>query len=408
MEVKHIMKIVLCPNNKCSAPIRLSEGSFVGGVNDKGGIIIECDKCKTIFGSKLKNPTDASGILLGGKVIDRWTDDLPDDITRTYSVSEKDLDEINTSMVFGYEKPPKIQFSSAKIPVFVNGKNNFEDIALKELSKRRKEIDTQYKVFLNHYVKNRDTAEKSFIVINYDYDGVKHKAIFAKQIDSEADLNCDNLYLIYHSNVDLEFQIDGIYTRNDSLLFLERFLNRWRYTAEEVLLVVPFIGFNYKNSEEALYQLWNWLEVNIDVSKTKLITRKGTFKLFKQAQDNSGILFEELVKLGLLEPLIEKMNQKDTKYFQQSHAKYYVGVYEDYVEVLSGSFNIHEGKYFENITFKRYNKDFFDHRYLHMFKDFKYIDKSDGEIVHFMLVDEKVNENYVMNSKEFFKKEFES
>ena len=122
--------------------------------------------------------------------------------------------------------------------------------------------------------------------------------------------------------------------------------------------------------------------------------------MFKKAQDNSGIPFDELVKLGLLEPLIDKMNQKDTAYFQKSHAKYYVGVYDDYVEVLSGSFNIHQGQYFENINFKRYDKEFFKERYLHMFKDFQYADNDEKERVHHMTLGTEDDKNYLIGINE--------
>lgn len=401
MEVKHLMKIVICPNDKCKSPIRLSEGKFVGGFNDNGGIIIECNSCKTVFPCQLKNPNDASRIVNNGKLLDSWIDDLPNHIGTKYEISSKDLTKIETSIVFGYEKHPKPIWEPSSLPLFEIDGVNFEEISKKELHKNSHKITTNYKAYFNMYVKGSST-EKSFVILNYDYNGIKYKAVFAKQIDSENDLNIDNLYLVYHSEINLEYHVDGIYTRDQLLVFLERFLNRWRYSANEVLIVVPFIGFNYKNSEEALYELWNWLEINVDISKTNLITRKGTFNLFKKAQDNSGIPFEDLVKFGLLEPLIEKMNKKDTTYFQKSHAKYYVGVYENYVEVLSGSFNIHQGKYFENINFRKYEKEFFKKRYLHMFKDFEYTEKESDETVHYMTLGTENDKNYLIGLNELF------
>ena len=402
MEVKHQIKIVICPNYKCKSPIRLSEGKFIGDVNDKGGIIIECDSCNTVFPCRLKNPNDASGIIKNGKQLDSWTEDLPQYIETKYGVTSETLDTIETSMVFGYEKPPKPIWEQSASPIFETNDINYEVIVKQELDKNKKVITDNYNAYFNLYVKGRHSSKKSFVLINYDYQGTKHKAVFAKQIDSESDLNIENLYLIYHSGINLEHQVDGIYTRDHLLVFLERFLNRWRYSANEVLLVVPFIGFNYKNSEEALYQLWNWLEINVDILKTNLITRKGTFNLFKKVQDNSGIPFEELVKLGLLEPLIDKMSQKDTAYFQKSHAKYYVGVYENYVEVLSGSFNIHQGQYFENINFRKYDKDFFKQRYLHMFKNFEYAGNDANETVHCMTLGTENNKNYLIGINELF------
>lgn len=394
------MKIVICPNTECKTPIRLSEGKFVGGFNDKGGIIIECESCNTIFPCKLSNAKDASGILKNGKRLDVWTDEMPSDIASKYGVSEDTLDTLEMSVVFGYEKPPKVSWDASMTPLFTANGINYEVQAKAELVRNKQTITDNYKAYFNWYVKGKDTAEKSFVIINYELRGIKYKAVFAKQIDTENDLTIESLYLVHHSEINLEYTVDGIYTRNQLIVFLERFLNRWRYTAKEVLLVVPFIGFNYKNSEEALYQLWNWLEINVDISKTNLITRKGTFNLFKKAQDNSGIPFEELVKLGLLEPLAEKMIQKDTEYFQKSHAKYYVGVYENYVEILSGSFNIHTGTYFENVSFKRYDKDFFKERYLHMFNDFNYSDTAKDEMVHYMTLGTDDNKNYVISLSE--------
>ena len=399
MEFNHKMKIIICPNTKCKTAIRLSEGHFVGGINDKGGIIIECERCNNIFPCKLNNPKDASGILKNGKKLDTWIDEMPSDIANKYGVSADTLDTLDTSLVFGYEPPPKCTWEASSSPLFSANGINFESQAKAALVRNKKIISDNYKTYLNFYVKSAIT-EKSFVIINYESQGTKYKAVFAKQIDTENDLNIENLYLVHHSEVDLDYTVDGIYTRDQLIVFLERFLNRWRYSTKEVLLVVPFIGFNYKNSEEALSQLWNWLEINVDISKTNLITRRGTFNLLKKAQDNSGIPFDELVKLGLLEPLAEKMIQKNTEYFQKSHAKYYVGVYDNYVEVLSGSFNIHTGTYFENITFKKYDKDFFKERYLHMFNNFQYSDTTKDELVHYMRLGTDDNKNYVINLSE--------
>jgi hypothetical protein len=149
---------------------------------------------------------------------------------------------------------------------------------------------------------------------------------------------------------------------------------------------VPFIGYHYKNSQEALTELWNWLEININVDKTNLITRKGTFNLFKNAQDSTGIPYDLLVEWGLLEPLIESMDSGEMPFYQRSHAKYYVGVFNDKVEVLSGSFNIHKGPSFENLNFREYSKDFFEKRYLHMFDDFSYSEKIKDDYVHYMTI----------------------
>jgi hypothetical protein len=299
MEVKNTMYIVKCPETSCKNPVRLNQGSFVGGINDPGGIIIECAKCGKIFPCFLKNPKDASGIISGGEKLDDWIDNFPSYLEGKYKITKEDLLSIERAVIFDYEKPPKVIWKPSDFPVFLKDDNNLELQAEIYLKKHLKKIQSNYDVYKNWYVKGRATASKSFVILNYEFLGAPYKAVFAKLVDSENDLNTDNLYLIYHTSANLEEHIDGIYTRDQSLIFLERLLNRWRYTANEVLLVVPFIGFHYKNSEDALLNLWNWLKVNIDIEKTNLITRKGTFNLFKKAQDGTGIPFEELVEWGL-------------------------------------------------------------------------------------------------------------
>lgn len=393
MEVTHNMYIVKCKNSECDNLIRLNEGKFVGRINDKGGIVIQCNKCDAIFPCSLKNPYDASGISSGGQILEKWTDNFPPQFELKFNIKESDIDVIERLLVFGYEKPPKVLWSPSETCTYGTEETNFEELSFNALNSKSEIIDRNYRTYYNHYVKGGSSAKKSFVIIHYDYNNIEYQAVFAKEIDSENDLNRNNLYLINHSRVNFIKQIDGIFTKTQCLGFLERFLNRWKYTANEVLLVVPFIGYHYKNSQEALTELWNWLEININVDKTNLITRKGTFNLFKKAQDSTGIPYDLLVEWGLLEPLIESMNNGEMPFYQRSHAKYYVGVFKDKVEVLSGSFNIHKGPSFENLNFRKYSKDFFKKRFLHMFNDFSYSEEIKDDYVHYMIIGSKNDTN---------------
>lgn len=404
MDVQYTMHVVKCPN--CGNPIRLNIGKYVGGINDNGGAVLQCSECGRRFPCSMKNPTDLSTVSKGGEILETWDDDYPNYLNDKYRIFEGELLTAERAVVFGYEKLEKVIWHPSPVsPMYAYKDVNFELQAASYLSKYEKQINRYYKNYCNVYLKSRHSAEKSFVILDYILDGINYRAVFGKKIDSEKDLNTKNLYLIYHSNVHLEYQVDGIYTRDQSLLFLERLLNRWRYTANEVLLVVPFIGFHYPNQRDALVELWNWLEINIDVEKTKLITRKGTFNLFKTAQEG-GIPFEELEKWGLLEPLIDTMNKGDMSFFQKSHAKYYVGVYDEYVEVISGSFNIHKGEYFENVSFRKYSKSFFFERYLHMFKNFSYLETETSDYVHYMVLGNGEEKNWCIGLDELSQKYF--
>lgn len=385
MKVTHNMYIVKCSNSECNNLIRLNEGKFVGGDNDKGGIVIQCNKCRSIFPCSLKNP-NSSCISEGAQVLEKWIDSFPTQFESKFNIKKSNINAIKKLLVFGYEKPPKVHWSPSQTYTYGTEESNFEKLSFDALKSQSKIVDYNYRMYYNYYVKGKSSAKKSFVIVHYNHNDIEYQAVFAKDIDSENDLNWNNLYLINHSKVNLIEQIDGIFTKTQCLGFLERFLNRWKYTANEVLLVVPFIGYHYKNSQEALTELWNWLEININVDKTNLITRKGTFNLFKKAQDSTGIPYDLLVEWGLLEPLIESMDNGEMPFYQRSHAKYYVGVFNDKVEVLSGSFNIHQGPSFENLNFRKYSKDFFKKRYLHMFNDFSYSDKIKDDYVHYMTI----------------------
>ena len=381
MDVRSETIVVKCP--KCKARIKLTQGHYKGGVNDKGGIVIECNTCHTQFATHLKNPNDASGISEGGKKIATWTDRLPPFIKEKYGVDEITISVVDRIIVSGFgDKPPKPEWTIAEKPVFGADGVNFEQTAVAELQKYLAEINKNYKSYRNWYLK-RHSADKSFVIIDYEHNSRKYQAVFAKQVDNEKELNAHGLYLIHHSEVNLEVQIDGIYTKSEILVFLGRLLTRWRYTADQILLVVPFIGYNFKGTEKKLQKLWDWLITHVDNSKGQLVTRRGTVNMFRDAQIKDGIPFDLLVEWGLVEPLVGAVSKKGAT-FEKSHAKYYVGVFENHVEVLSGSFNIHEGPSYENISFRKYDKQFFKNRYLHMLKNHTYPDTSLQEEVHYM------------------------
>lgn len=52
------------------------------------------------------------------------------------------------------------------------------------------------------------------------------------------------------------------------------------------------------------------------------------------------------------------------KLFHKSHAKFYAGVYDDHVEVIVGSYNLHSGSYYENMMLRRYEPEPFSRNYL--------------------------------------------
>lgn len=90
--------------------------------------------------------------------------------------------------------------------------------------------------------------------------------------------------------MNLEQHIDGIYTRNEAISFLERCLNHWSALCNEIIIATPFIGFNFNGKQrEEIVKLWNWLDANTDMNKTHFVTRKSTFTLLKESQNQTEI-----------------------------------------------------------------------------------------------------------------------
>jgi hypothetical protein len=397
MEVRYSLDVVTCPNKKCpSRLIRITEGRFVGGYNDRGGIVIECASCKTHFGYYIQNPGDLSGVSQGGKVVDTWDGELPQNIQIKYGVSDASIKALERIATQGFDEDlPRPQWLPAENPVFEEGGVNLEKTAQAALKNHLKDINRGYKSYYNLYVQGGYDADESFVIIDYEHESKVYRAVFAKRLKYDTDFSANDLYLIYHSGTDLQERLDGIYTRNEILSFLERMLNRWQYTADETLLVVPFIGTQYPGQEKEVERLWEWIAQNVDSSRCRLITRRGTYNMLKNAQIKAGIPFDLLVKWGLIEPLVGDVSKRGAT-FQPSHAKYYVGIFKDYVEVLVGSFNIHDGPYFENVSFKRYSKEFFERRYLHMLPKYSYPAPTSQKQVHYMTLGTNADNNWVI------------
>ena len=142
-------------------------------------------------------------------------------------------------------------------------------------------------------------------------------------------------------------KIDGIYSKTECIRILEKFLLRWSGLMNKIFIVTPFVGHQWMNDEQ-LIGLWEWMKNYTNQTKTTLITRTATINKYKKACKEKSIDIDLLSFYGINNPVIEEMTKK-----QDFHAKVYIGVNQERAEVLSGSFNLLEGKSVENLSFKR-------------------------------------------------------
>lgn len=263
-----------------------------------------------------------------------------------------------------------------------------------------------------------DRVDRVFVKIPRRKNSTKDYYLYAKLIQTDISFDTSVMIPIHKGNLSLTKLVDGLFTRDECFSILAFCLNRWAMMANQVIIAVPFIGFHYKSKRcknQVLY-FWSFLNSVLDMQKTLLITRKSEFNKLKdclneQKEDETYTFLKYWGKLNQLldaatsaESKKKRNNEEKSKkkmdrqvfYTNNFHSKFYAGVYEDRVEVLVGSYNVHEGNVFENLFFKDYSLDEFRKKYLNkILPDVKLIKESEN-IVRALYCE--ANENRVQDS----------
>lgn len=387
------MKKAKCQNPKCNQLISYSFGHNAGGINDKGFIRLKCDKCETVNLLPIQNTETVGGVDAGTILSVEEVDDREE----WMKVLEQQPEILEAPNGFP-ENEGNPDFSIGNMSLWKNDKYDFELQAAFILLQNKYAYSHKLGEAYNYYIKSKIDPKECYIVQDYKIGTYKAKMILAKSISSENDLNADKLYLVHHSRVNLEKSIDGLYVRDDAKFILERLLMRWKLLSNQVIIATPFIGFNYINSIPEVEKLWTWLDTLVNCEKLKFITRRSTYNLLKKSQDttvlNSSFRSEWNIYDRLVDESERVVNAKKKRdksfdydnatvsFVENFHAKFYAGVFDDYVEMLIGSYNIHTGKSWENLSFKRYKKEEFMELYIKkLCPNFKYKDADHNRVL---------------------------
>lgn len=92
METSHRIVAAICPKSGCEQAIHVSIGRWPGGLNDKGGFVIECANCGSKSYIRVSNPDDASSVTSGGRVVATWDDDVDqlNDVLQSHGLTVQD------------------------------------------------------------------------------------------------------------------------------------------------------------------------------------------------------------------------------------------------------------------------------------------------------------------------------
>ncbi len=363
-------ELVKCSNPNCNEQFRISVIEFPF-VNDYGWIELECNRCGAKTKVEVKNPTEHSrcGFYPNATLINY----------HEYDEDEPHLDIDNECVSVVEEKKDGVKWNPlVEEPFWKVGQH--DEVKFKsDFEKSKKLIEQGISLFFNAYLAGqRDLPEKIIVVQHVS----RYKLTWAKTAKKERDYNVDNLYLINHNKY--KEWPDGVYNRDTILKYLERCLMRWKLLSKQVVIVTPFIGFQYENLKykENVLGLWEFLNDRLDMKKTNFVTRSGTKTLLKKSQNDIDIPFDELKKWELMSELQKNVEEKKIKTKGTFHAKFYAGIFENHVEMLSGSYNVHTGRGLEQITMSRYPLEAFKEKYMDkLVPDFSYLDSTDEDVL---------------------------
>lgn len=361
-----------CNNVNCSNTFSIADNRESGGENDPCVLEVECSECGSLTYIQSCNHTILPHINGGAvkRIIEGRLHEHPEFPYPKILSAPEGLDL--------KEKQVKWQVDDFKLWTVPN---HDLEIQASLLSIRNKDaINQLMQSAVNCYLKGNGT-NTAFYIQDYRLGKFQTQAVWCKSIKSEYDLNSKDYYLVHHSRVDLEKYIDGLFTRVEAKVILERLLVRWKYLSNQVVIATPFIGFDNIGRRAEVRKLWDWLDSMVDMNKTKFLTRKSSYKLLKESYDTSMVDANTRCEWQLLDQLtteaekvanirrskknLDMLDNAPVSFFLQFHAKFYAGIFDNHVEVLVGSYNVHTGKYYDNLIFKRYSKEEFLTLYMH-------------------------------------------
>ena len=356
-------KRVKCSNSSCHFVYQFQD-IIHPLINDKGYVVFKCPNCGNLTKTKVNN-------------IDIY--DLHPNFVRAYELDEYTGDIIEMDSIDDDFK------SEDKISV----ENKIWDTKSIEFYKRCQTVIDQNSSKISKELKDIENAYLASIFVARDIERLLFKiniegqdCLLIKRINSERDFTTDNLVFVGTNELKIKSLANGVYDRDYCYNILDNALRRWNVLSNQIVFVSPFIGFDYKTDkyDEQIIKYWRWLDEIIDIGKTIFVTRKKTINRLKEALRNKERTYDVLKEWDALSDLLKVADRYDgrkqdanksrvqTYSDSKFHAKFYAGIIDEDVEVLMGSYNIHQGKSLENITFNRYPRKEFQKRFLDPFK----------------------------------------
>lgn len=358
-------KAIKCRGKHCKEVFHIFEKYEPGGYNDHGYIAVKCKKCGEITKIRIKNLTKF-GRFDNFDIIDAWEDGE--------SSLYDSLPNGETAFVIGNEPAegtPNDFRPNNEYPFWQNKELNLEIVAEGNLKKFKLQVEKELKGLYNFWVKSMPgfaDVKRCIVIQEYEHGGQVYKAKWGKELKYDSTFCFKHFQLIDHTGSNKV--IDGVYSRNEMMSYLFRCLTRWKLIANQVVVVTPFIGFDFPFSKDKdhaeLIGLWELLNSTLEIDKTTFITRVSTYGSLKKCQEKLDVPADVLREWDLMNNLQKMVDNPKTrvKTRAQFHAKIYAGMFDDHVEMLSGSFNVQTGVVLEQMHLRNISRELFKTNYL--------------------------------------------
>ena len=355
---------VKCCNTTCQYVFRINDIVYPI-INDIGYAIYECPLCHAITRIKVWNVDVHQN---NRDCVDVYEDGNEN---RKLSLANIPLGERNDDC-------EKHEYSVKKCTIWKHNGVNYEEIAIDCLKNLENDINVRLDGIRNACLAGQFYARSIEKLLFKVWVNDEQYVLLQKDVTHD-DFSLKNILPIGVSNVSICEVIDGVFPRDKCFAMLNFLLMRWNMLCQQVIFASPYIGFvqNTSKYNEQIHNFWEWLGATLDMHKTLFITKKATFTRFKMAMEELGIDYQQEKKWDSLTQLVKAADEYDgrkresakspVQFYQHFHAKFYAGVFDDHVEVLVGSYNIHQGLTLENLILKIYRTDEFREMYLKPF-----------------------------------------
>lgn len=349
-ESRHRKHVANCPRCKTSH-------SYVDVkhplVNDPGYWVVQCSGCSEPFCiAGLHDVFDSYGssiIILARKEGDVCEAEHP----VAQEVARYNLDLNKLSLVYDYDACQLYECTCSR-PLDI--------AALRQLEKEIEAVNMQYRYRIHYGIKGRFYAQYVVAKVNLTCEcGEAHEATFYRRFIIDPDqppLKTSDFVLADVSGAQLVDALDGIRSKNDAMDLLTKLVMRWNLLADQIMIASPFIGHQFLSKEKQM-AIWEWLLSMLDARITVFVTRSASWKAYRGAMEKTGLPVDILEQFSLENKVVSAGQSK-----QDFHAKFYVGISDDWCEVFSGSANLLRGPSMENTSFRRMTRETFNQRYL--------------------------------------------